>query len=386
MSPIITRVRLILLLVVIYTGCSKSDEHQYRLNKFLKDNTSVTTFRFVHNEDKEIVGANGTKIYIPRECFTKKDGDSIDPGDTITVFFKDVLTPSEIIFEGLNTMADDGLLETSGMINLLAVRGEDTLIVNPNKFIKVEFKNVFKGETNDANLFLGNLSQNEFYWSIIPPEQLGGILLWKEYIYNIKKYSDYVILEGSFINGIDTTLWKDNKALDIKIADTVFEAYYRSLNNITLDEAMQLDPDSLYKISSQTEYDDTVATNEAYVGEIKPRYVFMIQDLDWINLDYFVDDTSATLTISNLPGKTYNKYLIFEDINSVFPIYDDEPNIKGLPSGQKCKLLVFGYDGSNLKYDLISIKTGSNTHKNISLKKIEEAELLKIIKSLDKII
>lgn len=385
MSPIIKKIRLILLFILIYTGCSKSDEHQYQLNKFLKDNTSVATFHFVHNEDKEIVGANGTKIYIPRECFTKKDGDSIDPGDTITVFIKDVLTPSEIIFEGLNTMADDGLLETSGMINLLAVRGEDTLIVNPNKFIKVEFNNVFKGETNDANLFSGNSSQNGFYWSIIPPERLGSILLWKEYIYNIKKYSDYVILEGSFINGIDTTLWKDNKDLEVKIADTVFEAYYRSLNNITLDEAMQLDPDSLYKISMYTEYNDTVATNEAYVGEIKPRYVFMLQELGWINLDNFVDDTSATLTISNLPGETYRKYLIFEDINSVCPIYDDEPTIQGLPSGQKCKLLVFGYDGSNLKYDLISIKTGSTTHTKINLKKIEETDLVKIIKSLDRI-
>ncbi|WP_100616209.1 hypothetical protein [Confluentibacter citreus] len=125
---------------MLFTNCS-SDKNENRNIPVasiaeIKSVLSPTSENFTiqANEETVLKGKKGTSIYIPANAFQFEDG--TEPNEPITIELKECFSLTDMIFENLQTISGDRILETNGMIYVNAeVKGKSLLVKKGKAFV-----------------------------------------------------------------------------------------------------------------------------------------------------------------------------------------------------------------------------------------------------------
>ncbi len=98
---------------------------------------NIENFEIVIGEETILKGKKGTSIYIPANTFQFKDG--TEPKEPINIEIKECYSLSSMIFENLQTISGDRILETNGMIYINAEANGRKLSIKNNKAIVIGF-------------------------------------------------------------------------------------------------------------------------------------------------------------------------------------------------------------------------------------------------------
>jgi len=102
--------------------------------KKLQKNPQV--FKVSVSKDTVITCKEGTKLTIPSNCFITKSGKEVT--GTVQLKTEEFYTKSDILLAGLTTLSDGKLLESGGMLNLLAYAGGEEVLLKQGKSIRIE--------------------------------------------------------------------------------------------------------------------------------------------------------------------------------------------------------------------------------------------------------
>lgn len=94
-----------------------------------------TDFTINPSSDTTIFGPQGTRVFIGAETFQFFDGSTV--ADSINIELKEFYSKSDIILADLSTMADEKLLETAGMLHIVASSSGKNLEIKSDKRIVV---------------------------------------------------------------------------------------------------------------------------------------------------------------------------------------------------------------------------------------------------------
>jgi hypothetical protein len=166
------------LCLVILSGCSKEKNNTAvdnwsatpvtsEISKFLATTAINADSITIKSTDGGTVTNNGISVDIPVNAFAKADGSAFSGNALIKL--QTIRTVKDMVYSGITAVSDKGLLESGGMINILAYDSERkplklntgiTLTANfPVGPFTFGFPSVFKGQPVTANA-------NKITWSL----------------------------------------------------------------------------------------------------------------------------------------------------------------------------------------------------------------------------
>ncbi len=116
-------------------------------------------------KDTTIVFKEGTKLMIKANSFLDKNDNEVT--GNIDLKITEYYQLSDILLANLSTQSDGKLLETGGMLNLQAFKGDEPLKLNPNTPIEL----LFPGQKKDMKLFSGEWNDGIMNWKLSNVEQ-----------------------------------------------------------------------------------------------------------------------------------------------------------------------------------------------------------------------
>ncbi len=126
---------LAILLSISLTSCKK-DRIEKSMNEFEDLNEYLNlkkqaeqTFVIDSNGTGPIIGNQGTKIWISKECLQTLNGNDITWPYTVKLV--ELYTPSDMIYWQMPTVSSNGILQTEGEIRLRAFKDNDELKLKP---------------------------------------------------------------------------------------------------------------------------------------------------------------------------------------------------------------------------------------------------------------
>ncbi|MEO5564212.1 MAG: hypothetical protein ABIR18_12275 [Chitinophagaceae bacterium] len=149
------------LAVLTVTGCEsetsftkEKEEVQTSLEDFYSDNRSnAQSFSVPASSGGMTTTSGGIKIYFPGNGFVTKDGALVN-GD-VSVNVKEVLTPYEMIFNNMPTMAGGLPLESGGEFQINVTKNSQELILAPGKFLRIQMPKNNSANMNGMQVFNG---------------------------------------------------------------------------------------------------------------------------------------------------------------------------------------------------------------------------------------
>lgn len=81
------------------------------------------------------VGFGGGACIIRPRIFMKKDSTLVD--GWVDLYFTDILSFPDMIYNGVTTLGANGILETAGIVDIVAVQNTDTLLLKPGATIDI---------------------------------------------------------------------------------------------------------------------------------------------------------------------------------------------------------------------------------------------------------
>ncbi len=160
----------IIVAVFIFTCCNNRVTHiKQEFNnlpdsifsmQILEQNFMIST-----KNDTSIKCKLGTEIIFDKNSFSFLDGTQCN--DSVILKVIECYNPSDIIFNNLSTQTENGLLSSTGMINIRATNNGKELVITKGKRYKIIFKS--DGEIDQMmNLYKGINSHNYFSWNDDP--------------------------------------------------------------------------------------------------------------------------------------------------------------------------------------------------------------------------
>lgn len=157
---------------IYFSGCSKErieEEEEEELNKYSSVNTYLDSKKQEEQEfiidtagTDPIVGNQGTKIWIGKDCLMFPNGDSVTW--PFTVKLVELYTPKDMIYYQMPTVASDDILETEGEIRLRAFKDNTELLLRPYPCLSIiEMPNATP--ENYMNVFYGFESSGYPNWT-----------------------------------------------------------------------------------------------------------------------------------------------------------------------------------------------------------------------------
>lgn len=139
---------LIVMSTIIIISCSKERvQQQPTLNTYNSPNTYLDSKKQTEQEfdidstgSGPIVGNQGTKIWMGKECLMFPNGDSVTYPYKIKLV--ELYTPKDMIYYQMPTVASGNILETDGEIRLRAFKNGTELVLKPNPcYSQIEMPN-----------------------------------------------------------------------------------------------------------------------------------------------------------------------------------------------------------------------------------------------------
>lgn len=166
-----TKEVLFILIGIILNSCTNNriDEKNVARNKTpiserLKSDEDISIIALNSEKDTIVKGRKGTKIQIDKNTFTDIDGNPVK--GVIDLFVKEVMSPEDIIRENISTIAEEGILETRGMMKIEAFSQGKKLKLADNKNISIYFP-TRSYASEDVKLYYGKENENRIVeWEI----------------------------------------------------------------------------------------------------------------------------------------------------------------------------------------------------------------------------
>ncbi len=138
------------LLAAIITNCDSDKSTSLRTEKIL---FPTVEFELSANSDTTIFGQQGTRLFIEKETFQFADGTPVT--ESIKITLKEFYKKSDIALADLSTESDGRLLETGGMLNIMATSKGKEIEIKSDKRIVVHFPKA-KDDFKQMNLFFAD--------------------------------------------------------------------------------------------------------------------------------------------------------------------------------------------------------------------------------------
>lgn len=129
--------------------------------------SKVQEFILLGNQPHLITGKEGTIVEIPANAFIFEDGSS--PKGPIVIQLIEAFDYSSIIQHNLSCKSEDQLLETGGMINVIAKSEDQLLTLKEDKSIQLTFP--LSEIKEDMELFYGDLESEDGVSNWVPADQ-----------------------------------------------------------------------------------------------------------------------------------------------------------------------------------------------------------------------
>lgn len=308
--------------------------------------SSVQKFNVLPTKTITITGKQGTIIIFPKNSFVNNSGIGIK--DSIRIELIEAYDKSDMILCNLQTIAQDQLLESAGMVRIKAYQGKKELKLKYHTRYEIQFPS--DEYYKDMMLFNSDTTKPNIDWreAEAPPAVIAGDSLPKS---PTKK------MKGDMIER--TPFW------------------YSITHFI---------PNMRASMKANREYRrQKVRLSRRY------SYGFKSSQLDWINCDRFINKPNKTDIIIDIDikvGVTYT--LLFESLNSAIHPKSNDITINGavfrnIPANMTADIVAILIESNDLVYyarQTIQVETGMTI--KLNLEKISVKELKTRIKTLDK--
>lgn len=137
-------------LIILLSACYSNDQKAFQQTLFVK----FDTLQIDNTKDTLVFGSKGTGLFFQKESFELPDGTM--PKGKITIQLKECYKNSDIIRENLSTTTNGKLLETRGMIKIIAFSDNQELKLKQGKKIIIHFPKDSSDRKKQMNLFYAN--------------------------------------------------------------------------------------------------------------------------------------------------------------------------------------------------------------------------------------
>lgn len=214
-------------------------------------------FSIYGNEDSFITGENGTVLSIPKGTFLNDRNEVVD--GEIEVELIEALTVSDFLLNGLQTVSDEKILQSGGMLFIDATHNKKPLRIAPDKEISVEIKSEWIDPK--MRLFKGDVTDNSMNWK--EPKKLES-----DYLISVPlDLLDFGVCgwECGFTEA-QVSKMKSNRFQDTYISTREFEQRMCNLAFLSCEQYDPLD-DEILKI-----YRNNVGQNLCYADSLVVEY------------------------------------------------------------------------------------------------------------------
>lgn len=361
----------------------------------------VQTFNIKTNASQEIIGSQGTRLFIPENAFVDAMGNPVSDKE-VTVKLTEALTFSDMLLNGLTTMTSDGdVLETGGMFFIEATANGQTLSLAPVK--EISFKLPNQNLKDDMRLFSGNTSAgNTVSWDIMPTARIS----------NTNKPTVYFSVQDSLLKGFKTIDVSGRKTGVFKSNIPASPGFYSKPRHPVLPDTANIRyrPSGIetvlmsskkIELRRQAIIRRQMATYDAKVAKFKKDSVKFATELCFINdkraaeyqkqVSDLYDRSSEHFykLLDNMVVRNYPNLVAFynrcvEDIKSKDSLNLNDFNFEGLVANEKRNKLRF-------RKESVQLSVGNNFDNNLraflrvlAMKKGVKAQDFDFVTTLDK--
>jgi hypothetical protein len=408
------------------------------LNDFIsKIQKKGELFTINNLRDTTIKAAEGTVFFIPMNSFNTKD--------SVVFEVKEYYKYSDMVANGLTTMADDKQLISGGMLSLAAtVKGKEVAL-NPAKEIRVFIPNltandsmeIFEGtkkEIENSNLKnSGLIAQNNINWQLSKVRIDSAVV--SMYLRAIDLTDDEIRYSTNYYSGKTKAVFYKAKKSTISKSELLrviknrYGNYYdkirvRNFSSFAFYflndyDILRTTPDEdhvgigdtteftsrmikFYKLKTiDTVYRVTNWINKGYVTTNRPvfspntlsligeKYSIGINKLGWINCDRFYNykgkKSSITVDLKD-SAHLYVTYMVFEKLKIIVQGYENGKMamFSNIPIGEPVKIISIGIKDGNSIAAVKSIVTSTNMVSDLPFRKTSSADFITSLKDLDK--
>lgn len=327
------------LLVISLVSCSRNERVETDifsdLSLISEKSNPVQIFNVNPLKDTAITCKEGTVLIITAGSFVDKHNEPVNSMVDINV--KEIYSASEMIFNGLSTVSNGTLLESSGMVHITATSESEELKLAEGSPIRIQFKKI--ANSPFMRTFLGLQDLSQINW-VLDENNIYDTILYTEPTQMVVQL-DYgadslVIVNVTYgVIGTDTTRFRETTELDTKL--------------------------------------------------YAPFYQIHSTELNWINCDYFIDsEDNIDIQIAKLEDVVTMTYLVFEDLNSIMGAWEyNEANMlfKNIPRDSNVKVVSIAKNESGYLLSIEDI-TLSQDNQRIALS-YQKSTLEEISKQID---
>jgi len=271
-----------LLIVCTILSCAKEKEINQEFGNIptelisaLESINKRQVFEINSSKPNTVVGKSGTILIIPENSIVDQNGNVLSKNVYIEI--KESFTKSDFIASNLQTMHNDKILETLGMVFLSAndEKGNELRIAN-GKSIRLQIPQ--KGIKEDAKIFLGNREES-------------GLINWDKIEESSKSLTPYPI---KFISK-NRFLTECSEYYGIT-TDTLKYDYYNYFGNITDFENTLLATKEFSDRYNATCWKDVV---NIYINNLDKN----LWEIDELAVQYFIKDSTENVNyhLNNIP-------------------------------------------------------------------------------------
>ncbi len=409
------------------------------LNDFIaKIQKKGELFTINNLRDTTIKAAEGTVFFIPMNSFNATD--------SVVFEVKEYYKYSDMVANGLTTMADDKQLISGGMLSLNATVNGNEVAINPSKEIRVFIPNlttkdsmeIFEGkekEAEDFNLQKGTvIAKNNINWQLSKVRIDSAVL--KMFIRAIDLKDDNIQYTVTYNNktkavfhkAIESTFSRSELLVMLRKKygdyydkirvrnqwkrDLLFrrrdlpevEYYNVAYNSWGVGDTAELLPSTIriYKLNPiDTVYKVQRWINKGYVTTNRPfipvntlnligeKYSIGINKLGWINCDRFYNYAGRKSNVTvNLKDSAYAyiTYMVFEKYKSIMQGYENGNMVMfpNIPMGEPVKIISIRIKDGKTFAAIKSTITSTNIISDLPFEQTSSTEFKESLKTLDK--
>lgn len=153
----LNKIQIIILgaLIIFLSACSSDDPKAFQQILFV----NFDTLQIDNTKDTLVLGPKGTGLFFEKGSFELPNGTI--PKGKISIQLKECYSNSDIVRENLSTTSSGKLLETRGMINVLAFSDNQELKLKQGKKFIIHFPKDSSDRKKQMNLFYANNNGND---------------------------------------------------------------------------------------------------------------------------------------------------------------------------------------------------------------------------------
>jgi len=373
-------------------------------------------FRINTAKDTTLMCREGTVLKIKADAFVYPNAEKRVEGSIdfeVTEYYK----MSDIIVANLTTMSNHKLLETGGMLNIEASKGDLKLGLDANKGIDISFPTtakkegmkLFYGESLTDDL-LGDEVPRGINWNLATNEK-------KEFVFSKVTYDTIFNYQRSMNTDIrnmmrddalvvDKAFWKAfNTYKKQRLIRTVF---FNSKNYIFLRKSLFEAENSKYKIFET----DSISRGGHIIREISPEsflatrsvlkpvydfrlrarrndnYGLLTSNLGWVNCDRFINFSAEKIefTTDIRYAENMDVKLIFNDMGSIMPaeVKNGVYVFSGVPLDQKVSIVAISCEKDSFEIALQETRISKKGLRNLIFEIVTLSGLKRKLEVLNK--